>query len=207
MSKLTKEKYPDQYVIVHNLMEKLNLTCPIYIYSNNQYTGRAGSRGIGFPSAVIEDFHKHPYVLRFFAAHELIHYKNKEYGIGQSVNFILAILIYPFGIKHPLRVLFANSLLREMRCNIDGASLAELTNDEIIKSQDEAQKKNTDPKRPKSYKLGYPDREMIKEYAQKYSQLTPDVAVEILEDYCKQLKIPNKQEFIKDRISNFFKSH
>lgn len=202
---LLKKKYPEQYKTIKDLMDKLEVNCPIYIVKEDRYSGSAGGSGISFPIATIEDYMIHPYVLRFFAAHELIHYKHREFGVWRAVKLTTAMFLDVIGVKGPFRYLGAHILLSEMRANIEGAALANLTSEELVLSQDETQRKNNDPTRPKSYLFGYPDREMIKEYALRYTKLDEFVASEILEDYCKALKIRNKHYFSKIIIKSFFK--
>ncbi|MFC5448967.1 hypothetical protein [Paenibacillus aestuarii] len=79
-----------------------------------------------------------------------------------------------------------------------------MTTLELVKSQDEAQKKNNDSMRPKSYYVGYPDREMIKEYASRYKKLDESIAAKILNDYCTRLKIKNAKRFSEDVILAIF---
>lgn len=205
MSKeISQKQYPLQYKVIQDMMDDLGIHCHAYVYQEDRYTGKAGGKGIFITSAVLNDYSQSPYILKFFAAHELIHYQHKEFGIKKGLNLIGAVLVSIIGVRNPLRKLFAHSLLSEMRCNINGASLAKLSHTEMIKSQDETQKKNNESVRPKSYESGYPDREMIKEYILKYKQFDYTVANIILHDYCTLLKINNSESFIDEVLAEFF---
>ncbi|WP_414854256.1 hypothetical protein [Brevibacillus sp. IT-7CA2] len=201
---MTNAEYPVQYTVIKNLMGDMDIECDIYVSESNRYDAFADKNGIKFTTAVIEDYIEQPYVLRFFAAHELVHIKYKEYGFLQALKSTWASYSSAFGIKGPLRKGNAQILLSEMRANLEGASYAKLTPIELIMSQDAVQERNNDSVRPKSYNVGYPDREMIKEYAHRYQQLTETVAYDILLEYCTQLKIRNHEQFIKKAISKFF---
>lgn len=190
--------------MIKELMETLGVDCPIYLDKRDRYTGTADILGLSFPQVTIDTYKEHPYILKFFAAHELIHYKNKDFDRKSVFKFIMAALLSFIGFRGWIRYLFAFDLLCEMRANIDGVALAGLTHSEIDNSQDLAQEKNKDSKRPKSYKSGYPDREMIKDYTKRYTVLDKNVAAEILKDYCDKLEIKKEDVFIQKVILNFF---
>jgi len=205
--KLSEQRYQHQYNTIKNIMKSIGIECSIYIYESDQYTGKAGHFGIALTTATIQDYNTHPYVLRFFAAHELIHYKHKEYGYWRALKATLCVLLLIVGLKYPFRRLNARILLSELRASIEGSVASDLSPEELFLSQDVAQRRNNDSIRPKSYQVGYPDREMIKEYATRYVRMDKEIAARILDDYCAALGIQRPQAFKEKVISAFFKGN
>ncbi|MEY9980202.1 hypothetical protein [Lysinibacillus sp. RC79] len=81
------------------------------------------------------------------------------------------------------------NLLREVRANTEGATLACLSNVEVIEVHELTQQKNNDSLISKFYEGGYPDRKMIADYCTKYKYLNENIAKEILNDFYKKMDI------------------
>lgn len=194
--RITYKNYKDVYNELSQLQKKANINQINYFTypdSKRHYGGYAKRKGIYLTTDTLDDYDTHPYLLKFFASHELIHFIYRDYSIFEtSFNPILSHKKYN-----------AERLLREMRANIEGARLAELEFEEIKLSQKLAQERNNSSMRSKSYKYGYPDREMITEYCIQHKVFDKNIATRILDDYCNELNIKNKKEFIKEIVSNF----
>ncbi|AFU17648.1 hypothetical protein [Bacillus toyonensis] len=206
---LRREDNPRIYNVVDKFSAKLGIK-DIVVYERNskpfskQYTGQATSKGLVFPSVLIRDAQLYPHVFKFFAGHELIHFNHKEYGSKQAYSSTIATFCNFVKIKGPLHKDNAKVLLKEMRANIEGAVIAELSNSEIIDAQILAQNKNNDPLIPDSYKAGYPDRNMISNFCTKYKKFDESVARIILDDFCDKMHISKKEQFINKIVDDFF---
>ncbi|PFA93004.1 hypothetical protein [Bacillus cereus] len=206
---LRREDNPRIYNVVDKFSAKLGIK-DIVVYERNskpfskQYTGLATSKGLVLPSVIIRDAQLYPHVFKFFVGHELIHFYHKEYGSKQAYNSFIAKLGTLFKIKGPMQKDNAKVLLQEMRANIEGAVIAELSNSEIIDAQILAQNKNNDPLIPASYKVGYPDRNMISNFCTKYKKFDESVARIILDDFCDKIHISKKEQFINKIVDDFF---
>lgn len=204
---LSTSNYAEIYRVVNNIFEEGGIeNIKVIIYPNKQYNGEAKRDGIYITSALVEDYEKYPHVLKFFVAHEFIHFKNKEYGMEQAFAIVCAHTKKFFGSRKSYNLNIAITLLREMRANIEGATLSKLTNTEIVSSQSITQHKNNDPIIPESYKNGYPDRTMISSYCSRYKKFNEVIAKEILVDLTQKMKIENENLFIKEVILEFFSS-
>ena len=202
---LSAEIYPSIHKVIVNISGKAGLrNLNVYIYPSDLYTGEAKKDGVYLTTALVKDFYLHPHLLKFFFSHELIHFKNKEFLNLKKAFSVIIKLITSKIIPKPYLKLNALRLLREMRANIEGAALAGLNNNEILSAQELAQKKNNSSIRPKSYEVGYPDREMIKDFCIRYKKLDESVAEEVLQDYCEKLNISNEKDFIDKAIIAFF---
>ncbi|MED3181421.1 hypothetical protein [Bacillus thuringiensis] len=202
---LTRKDSPNIYSVVDKMSAALGIKdINVYEYDSEQYTGEASSKGLAFPSALIRDAQLHPHVFEFFVGHELIHFYNKEYGLKQAWSFAVAALSTVVMMKRPLQIDNAKRLLKEMRANIDGAALAGLNNTQIVNAQNLAQAKNNDSRIPDSYKVGYPDRNMISNYCTAYQKFDEGVARKILDDFCTKMDVADKDQFIDEIVEDFF---
>ncbi|EJR30051.1 hypothetical protein [Bacillus mycoides] len=202
---LRREVNPRIYNAVDRISAKLGIKdVVVYEFDSEEYTGLATSNGLLFPSALIRDAQLYPHVFKFFVGHELIHFYHKEYGPKQAYISAVAKFGTLFRIKGPMQKDNANRLLIEMRANIEGAVIAGLSNSEIINAQVLAQNKNDDDLIPVSYKVGYPDRNMISNFCTNYKKFDESVARIISDDFCEKMHISEKEQFINKIVEDFF---
>lgn len=129
---------------------------------------------------------KYEIVVNRILGHELAHIKHLDFNYPYK-DYLRFFFCYPIKVSNCF------NLLREIRADIEGKQMTNLTDEEYIKSHilDEGNGNiveiNKDDK--KTYKSGYPSRFQRINYGIKHNNMSDDIIQELIEDYCQEVKI------------------
>ncbi|MEX3625013.1 M48 family metalloprotease [Viridibacillus arvi] len=180
---------------------KLNINCEKIKLGVSSTKGLTGSAAIFFGNEfvhlnknLLKWWKSDKDVVRTVLAHELVHIKYKDPSFRN-------------GIVTRLKTLFSKKaqalvLLMEMRADVEGIATLKLSSTEIERIQMILREFNYSPSKKDSYKLGYPDRYQITEFASKYKVFDDVAKEELLTDFCKVRNI-NNSRFIEQVIKEF----
>lgn len=133
-------------------------------------------------------------VVKRILGHELTHIKHLDFKYTCKDYF-------RFFLCHPIKVSNCFNLLREIRADIEGKQMTNLTDEEYRKSHilDEGNGRiiEVNENDKKTYKSGYPSRFQRIDYGIKYNEMSDYIIQELVEDYCKEVKIDFSRTFNK----------
>jgi hypothetical protein len=185
---LDKVKYKEIYEYIDKLYNEMNLNKKVRVnIINSKYmAGLAhGTRSIDLTKPLIDIYNKSPYVVKLVIAHELVHIKYKDDSLKRAW--------WTFILTKKARV---NILMQESRADIEGAYFSKLSHDEISKTHMIQKQYNEQTSvSHKEFKYGYASRERRSQYCNKFNCLNITAIDEIIEDFCRALRIGNIEKY------------
>jgi ABC-type ATPase with predicted acetyltransferase domain len=183
---MKKEKKKKIKEIIKEICNEMGIKSSHVLYSMERTLGGRVYMPffIELTSATANQIEENCNAIRLIIAHELIHVKYRDFGLGRAI----------MDFRHNL-IDNARILLVECRADIEGAYYSKVDKSQIFDSFMYIKEFNKD--KPFVYYNGYPSREKRSYYATKYTSLTEEAKEEILGDYCKYYDIENVAEFIK----------
>jgi hypothetical protein len=198
---MNKEIDPIIYEVIYlkfeDMKNKLELSKKIKLFQKKAkwMTGTAYWKSIVLTDKLMAEYNKHPFVLYGVLGHELIHIKYQDSGLRRLIWNIFG----TFGSKKANALI----LLMEIRADIEGIAVAGLSDEEISLSQRILKSANNGGDKKDTYKYGYPTREQIIYFANKYKLFDDKVAIEILNDFCDFYHIEKQDDFITEVLRTF----
>ncbi|MDF3554661.1 hypothetical protein COM99_26430 [Bacillus cereus] len=204
MIKLSRKKYPEAYRLLEKLKRNANYNVKFNIYidytEQKVLSGFAASKhSIFLTYKVLKIYPNEPTVLKSLLSHEFAHVINGDL-ICQNLK----------DKKYDIHTTRLINIIKEIRAEIVGANLAQLSPKEINSAQNIMMKVNENKRIIKeSYLLKYPTRVQIKYFAKRYSDLTSDIIYYFIKSYFKHMKITDKttketiQKDIEARFSDY----
>lgn len=180
-----KKEVKKKYIEV---ARKMKINAPILQFSRNKLKNASTYPqkiviNKGLAKLVFQD----PELVETIIAHELTHYKNQD-------SYVLKKCGLMFSKKGR-----AINLVIELRASIAGYTFNGMkTVEEILNIEKRFKHEKYITNKRLNYRRGYPTSEQIAFYASSTTNLTENIAKEILNNYCSVMGIKNRKHFIND---------